>query len=146
MQRPFLPAGWLARGQTGTHGRHFRDILEWAALPDPAHGDWPVNVPLSSDGILRTGSLRRETLPSALPATVRRREEQGLPARGGPGRLNLAMPAFNTVALPTSGIPLRPFRVHADCPPLMMPPDLESVPTPAGRAAIEWAPAVPATK
>lgn len=43
--------------------RAFRDILEWAVLLDLASKDWPVNVLLLRDGLLRTKTLKRETFP-----------------------------------------------------------------------------------
>ena len=43
--------------------RHFRDILEWAVLLDLAFKDWPVDVLLLRDGLLRTKSVKRETFP-----------------------------------------------------------------------------------
>ena len=43
--------------------RHFRDILEWAVLLDLALKDWPVEVLLLRDGLLRTKSVKRETFP-----------------------------------------------------------------------------------
>lgn len=43
--------------------RAFRDILEWAVLLDLASKDWPVDVLLLRDGLLRTKTLKRETFP-----------------------------------------------------------------------------------
>ncbi len=43
--------------------RAFRDIVEWAVLLDIASKDWPVNVLLLRDGLLRTKTLKRETFP-----------------------------------------------------------------------------------
>ena len=43
--------------------RAFRDILEWAVLHDLASKDWPVDVLLLRDGLLRTKTLKRETFP-----------------------------------------------------------------------------------
>ncbi len=43
--------------------RAFRDILEWAVLLDLASRDWPVDVLLLRDGLLRTKTLKRETFP-----------------------------------------------------------------------------------
>ena len=43
--------------------RAFRDILEWAVLLELASKDWPVNVLLLRDGLLRTKTLKRETFP-----------------------------------------------------------------------------------
>ena len=43
--------------------RAFRDILEWAVLLDLASKDWPVDVLLLRDGLLRTKTLKRQTFP-----------------------------------------------------------------------------------
>lgn len=43
--------------------RAFRDIVEWAVLLDLASKDWPVDVLLLRDGLLRTKTLKRETFP-----------------------------------------------------------------------------------
>ena len=43
--------------------RAFRDIVEWAVLLDLASMDWPVDVLLLRDGLLRTKTLKRETFP-----------------------------------------------------------------------------------
>ena len=43
--------------------RAFRDILEWAVLLELASKDWPVDILLLRDGLLRTKSLKRETFP-----------------------------------------------------------------------------------
>ena len=43
--------------------RHFRDIVEWAVLLDLAFKEWPVDVLLLRDGLLRTKSVKRETFP-----------------------------------------------------------------------------------
>lgn len=43
--------------------RAFRDIIEWAVLLEIASKDWPVDVLLLRDGLLRTKSLKRETFP-----------------------------------------------------------------------------------
>ena len=43
--------------------RAFRDIVEWAVLLDLASRDWPVDVLLLRDGLLRTKTLKRETFP-----------------------------------------------------------------------------------
>ena len=43
--------------------RAYRDILEWAVLLDLASKDWPVDVLLLRDGLLRTKTLKRETFP-----------------------------------------------------------------------------------
>ena len=52
-----------ARTDMRARVRHFRDILEWAVLLDLAMRDWPVDVLLLRDGLLRTKSVKRETLP-----------------------------------------------------------------------------------
>ena len=43
--------------------RAFRDILEWAVLLDLADKDWPVDLLLLRDGLLRTKTLKRRTFP-----------------------------------------------------------------------------------
>jgi hypothetical protein len=43
--------------------RAFRDILEWAVLLELASKNWPVDILLLRDGLLRTKSLKRETFP-----------------------------------------------------------------------------------
>ena len=43
--------------------RTFRDILEWAVLLNMASKEWPVNVLLLRDGLLRTKTFKRETFP-----------------------------------------------------------------------------------
>ena len=43
--------------------RAFRDILEWAVLLDMATKEWPVDVLLLRDGLLRTKTLKRKTFP-----------------------------------------------------------------------------------
>ena len=43
--------------------RAFRDIIEWAVLFELASKDWPVDVLLLRDGLLRTKTLKRETFP-----------------------------------------------------------------------------------
>lgn len=43
--------------------RAFRDIVEWAVLLDLASRNWPVDVLLLRDGLLRTKTLKRETFP-----------------------------------------------------------------------------------
>ena len=43
--------------------RAFRDILEWAVLLELASKEWPVDILLLRDGLLRTKSLKRETFP-----------------------------------------------------------------------------------
>ena len=52
-----------ARSDMRARVRHFRDILEWAVLLDLAMKDWPVDVLLLRDGLLRTKSIKRETFP-----------------------------------------------------------------------------------
>ena len=58
-----------ARTDMRARVRHFRDILEWAVLLDLAMRDWPVDVLLLRDGLLRTKSVKRETLPKLVLAT-----------------------------------------------------------------------------
>ena len=43
--------------------RAFRDIVEWAVLLQLASKDWPVDVLMLRDGLLRTKTLKRETFP-----------------------------------------------------------------------------------
>ena len=43
--------------------RAFRDIVEWAVLLDLASKDWPVDVLLLRDGLLRTKTFKRRTFP-----------------------------------------------------------------------------------
>lgn len=43
--------------------RAFRDIVEWAVLLDLASRNYPVDVLLLRDGLLRTKTLKRETFP-----------------------------------------------------------------------------------
>ena len=63
--------------------RAFRDILEWAVLLHLASKDWPVDVLLLRDGLLRTKTLKLETFPkldrafqrcSSSPATLGKRK------------------------------------------------------------------------
>ena len=61
--------------------RAFRDILEWAVLLDLASREWPVDVLLLRDGLLRTKTLRRETFPK-----LDRAFRGAVEARPGPGR------------------------------------------------------------
>lgn len=56
--------------------RAFRDILEWAVLLDLASKDWPVDVLLLRDGLLRTKTLKRETFPKLDRAFRRAFESQ----------------------------------------------------------------------
>jgi hypothetical protein len=44
--------------------RAFRDILEWAVLLELASKEWPVDVLLLRDGLLRTKTIKRQTFPS----------------------------------------------------------------------------------
>ncbi|MYA30138.1 MAG: DNA double-strand break repair nuclease NurA [Gammaproteobacteria bacterium] len=43
--------------------RAFRDIVEWAVLLDLASQNWPVDVLLLRDGLLRTKTIKRRTFP-----------------------------------------------------------------------------------
>jgi len=47
------------RGQV----RAFRDIVEWAVVLDLASRDWPTDVLLLRDGLLRTKIFKRKTFP-----------------------------------------------------------------------------------
>ena len=61
--------------------RAFRDILEWAVLLDLASKDWPVDVLLLRDGLLRTKTLKRETFPKMDAAFRRIFEGQAAPGK-----------------------------------------------------------------
>lgn len=56
--------------------RAFRDIIEWAVLLDLASKEWPVDVLLLRDGLLRTKIFRRETFPKLDRAFCNIFEEQ----------------------------------------------------------------------
>jgi len=43
--------------------RSFRDVVEWAVLLDLATRDWPVQVLLLRDGLLRSKTFKRTTFP-----------------------------------------------------------------------------------
>lgn len=43
--------------------RAFRDILEWAVLLTLATKEWPMDILLLRDGLLRTKSMKRSTFP-----------------------------------------------------------------------------------
>jgi len=43
--------------------RAFRDVLEWAVLLGLASKDWPMDVLLLRDGLLRTKTMKRQTFP-----------------------------------------------------------------------------------
>ena len=61
--------------------RAFRDILEWAVLLDLASRDWPVDVLLLRDGLLRTKTLKRETFPKLDMAFRQIFENQASPGK-----------------------------------------------------------------
>ena len=61
--------------------RVFRDILEWAVLFDLASKDWPVDVLLLRDGLLRTKTLKRETFPKMDAAFRQIFEGQAAPGK-----------------------------------------------------------------
>lgn len=56
--------------------RAFRDILEWAVLLDLASQNWPVDVLLLRDGLLRTKTIKRETFPKLDAAFCKVFQEQ----------------------------------------------------------------------
>jgi len=57
--------------------RAFRDIVEWAVLLDLASRDWPTDVLLLRDGLLRTKILKLTTFPLLDDAFRRVFEKQG---------------------------------------------------------------------
>jgi len=61
--------------------RAFRDIVEWAVLLNLASRDWPINVLLLRDGLLRTKTLKRETFPKLDLAFRRIFENQAAPGK-----------------------------------------------------------------
>ena len=61
--------------------RAFRDILEWAVLLNLASKDWPVEVLLLRDGLLRTKTLKRETFPKLDRAFRSAFEAQSTPGK-----------------------------------------------------------------
>ena len=61
--------------------RAFRDIVEWAVLLDLASKNWPVDVLLLRDGLLRTKTLKRSTFPKLDAAFYRVFESQATPGR-----------------------------------------------------------------
>lgn len=61
--------------------RAFRDILEWAVLLNLASQDWPVQVLLLRDGLLRTKTLKRETFPKLDRAFRRSFDAQSPPGK-----------------------------------------------------------------
>lgn len=61
--------------------RAFRDIVEWAVLFDLATRDWPVDVLLLRDGLLRTKTLKRETFPKLDSAFRRIFDNQAAPGK-----------------------------------------------------------------
>ena len=61
--------------------RAFRDIMEWAVLLDLASKDWPVDVLLLRDGLLRTKTLKRHTFPKLDMAFRQLFENQSSPGK-----------------------------------------------------------------
>lgn len=56
-------SGSESRADNRGRVRTFRDILEWAVLLDMATREWPVDVLLLRDGLLRTKTFKRKTFP-----------------------------------------------------------------------------------
>jgi hypothetical protein len=65
------------RGQV----RAFRDVVEWAVLLDLASRDWPTDVLLLRDGLLRSKIFKRKTFPLLDNAFKRTFDEQSHPQR-----------------------------------------------------------------
>lgn len=57
--------------------RAFRDILEWAVLLGLASKEWPMDVLLLRDGLLRTKTMKRQTFPKLDRAFRSAFESQG---------------------------------------------------------------------
>lgn len=104
------------RGQV----RSFRDIVEWAVLLDLASKDWPTEVLLLRDGLLRTKVLKLSTFPLLDKAFRGAFEEQ---SRGNKHRVYLlgvaktsAVLSKLSLALTLEGVFERDYPCYAEVP------------------------------
>jgi hypothetical protein len=100
--------------------RAFRDILEWAVLLDLASRDWPTDVLLLRDGLLRTKVLRLTTFPRLDRAFRRAFDDQSRSTKHRVYLLGVAKTSSVlsklSLAMTLEGVFEREYRCYAEVP------------------------------